>query len=188
MAHPIPTIEPATLRAGDTATWTRSLPDYPATAGWVLSYALVKDGARITFSASASGADHLVSVAPATTALWAAGVYTWSAKVSLAGAVHTIATGTVEILADYSAAVAGLDARSHARITLNALEAWIEGRDIAVAEYQIAGRTLKTIPIEQLLKLRDSYRREVRQEDDAQRAAAGLPSRNKLVVRFGRPS
>lgn len=186
MAHPIPTIEPATLRAGDTATWLRSLPDYPASDGWALSYALVKTGTRITFSASASGADHLVSVAPATTSGWAAGVYTWSAKVSLSGAVYTVATGTVEILADYSAATSGLDARSHARTTLAALESWIEGRDMGVAEYQIAGRTLKTIPIEQLLKLRDRYRREVRQEDDAQRAAAGLPSRNKLLVRFGR--
>jgi hypothetical protein len=188
MAHPVPTTEPATLVAGDTATWTKSLSDYPASAGWVLSYALVKSGTRITFNASASGDDHLVSEAPVTTAAWAAGDYQWTAKVSLAGAVYTVASGAVTIAADYSAATGGLDARSHARTTLDALEAWIEGRNMGVAEYEIAGRRMKSIPIPDLLVLRDRYRRDVRSEDDAARAAAGLPSRNKMLVRFGKPT
>lgn len=188
MAHQVPTTEPSKLRAGDTATWTKTLADYPASAGWVLAYALVKSGTRITFTASASGDDHLVSVAPATTSGWAAGDYQWTAKVSLGGAVYTVASGAITIEADFSAAVSGLDARSHARTTLDAIEAWIEGRDMGVAEYEIAGRRLKTIPITELLKLRDRYRRDVRSEDDAARAAAGLPSRNKILVRFGTPS
>lgn len=188
MAHPIPSTEPATLRAGDTATWTKSLADYPASAGWVLGYTFSKTGTRITFNASASGDDHLVAVTAATTAAWAAGSYTWASRVTLGAASHSVGAGSVEILPDIAAAAGGYDARSHARTTLDALEAWIEGRDMGVAEYEIAGRRLKTIPIEQLLVLRDRYRREVRSEDDATRAAAGLPSRHKLQVRFGRPT
>jgi len=187
MAHPVPSTEPAQIHAGDTATWLKSLPDYPASDGWVLSYALVKTGTRITFSAAASGADHLVSVPASTTASWAVGDYQWSAKVTKGAEIHTVATGAMEIVADYAAAGSGLDARSHARKTLDALEAWIEGRDMGVAGYEIAGRSLRAIPIPELLVLRDRYRRYVRTEEDAQRAAAGLPARGKLLVRFGKP-
>jgi len=66
MAHTVPTAVPASLRAGDTATWLRSLADYPASDGWVLSYVLVKTGAQIAITATASGADHLVEVDAAT--------------------------------------------------------------------------------------------------------------------------
>ena len=188
MAHPIPTSEPVSVRAGDTATWTKSLSDYPANQSWVLSYTLTKTGTRITFTASASGADHLVAVAAATTAAWAAGEYTWAARVTKTTEAYTIATGVVEVLADIATITAGSDARSHAKITLDALEAWIEGRDMGVSEYEIAGRRLRTISIPDLLKLRDRYRRDVGNEANAARAGAGLPSRNKLQVRFGRPN
>jgi hypothetical protein len=55
---------------------------------------------------------------------------------------------------------------------------------MGVAEYEIAGRRLKTIPIGDLLKLRDRYEREVRGEQAASDLAAGLPNRNKIVVRI----
>ena len=162
MAHTVPTVVPDILRAGDTATWRRTLADYPASDGWVLSYILVKIGAQISITAAASGADHLVSVAPATTSGWIPGVYAWQERVTLAGAIYTISTGSLEILASFAAATTGLDARSHAQKTLAALEAWIEGHDLSVAEYEIAGRRMKYIPIADLLTLRDAYRREVR--------------------------
>lgn len=185
MAYSIPTTEPASLRAGDTAQWTKSLPDFPASEGWTLSYDLVSATVHYTFNASASGDNYSVTVTAATTSGWTAGEYQWAAKVSKAGEVHEVASGAIVIKPSFGAAV---DARSHARKTLDAIEAWIENRDIGVAEYEVNGRRLKAIPIEQLLVLRDRYRREVRAEDDAARAAAGLPSRNKLLVRFGRPS
>ena len=185
MAHPVPTSVPPTLRACDLATWQITLADYPASAGWVLSYALVKTGTRITFNAGASGDDHLVSVPVATTSAWAPGVYVYAARVTLGAEAYSVGDGSIEILADLAAAVSGCDARSHARRTLAALETWIEGRDIGVAEYEIAGRRLKSIPITDLLALRDRYRREVRAEDDAARAASGLPTRSRLLVRFG---
>lgn len=185
MAYSNPTTEPASIRAGETAQWTKSLADFPTTEGWTLTYEIVSAAQRYTFNASASGADYLISVSAATTVNWVAGDYLWAAKVTKAGEVHQVSEGAIVIKPSFGAAV---DARGHARKTLDALEAWIEGRDIAVAEYEVAGRRLKTIPIEQLLVLRDRYRRDVRAEDDATRAAAGLPSRNKLLVRFGRPS
>jgi len=162
MAHPIPTAVPISLRAGDTATWRRSLADYPASDGWVLSYVLVKSGAQITITADAAGADHLITVVPATTVAWTPGVYAWQERVTQAGAIYTLATGTLEIIASFAAATTGLDARNHAQKTLDALEAWIERHDIAVAEYMIGDKRMQHIPIVDLLTLRDAYRREVR--------------------------
>lgn len=189
MAHTVPTTEPAQVRAGDLATWKISLADYSAADGWALSYALVKSGTRITFNASASGADFLVAVSAATTAPWVAGTYQFVARVTKGTEIYTVREGSIDILPDLASASSGYDARSHARKTLDALEAWIEGRDMGVAEYEInvggGSRRLKTIPITELLRLRDLYRREVRGEEDAQRAAAGLPKRNRILVRFG---
>jgi len=177
MTYPVPTAVPATLRAGDTVTWRRSLSYFPASDGWVLTYVLVKSGSQITITASADGADHVVEVPLATTAAWSPGTYTWQERATKAGKTYTNAVGVLQILASFAAATGGLDARTHAQKTLEALEAWIEGRDIAVAEYRIGDRLLKTIPIPDLLILRDRYRREVR-------SASGVPQSGRVYLRF----
>jgi hypothetical protein len=185
MTQTVPTIEPATLTAGDTAKWQKSLPDYPASAGWVLSYVLVKTGAQITFSATASGDDHLVNVATATTAAWSVGRYQYQAFVSKSGERFTASAGQIEVRPNFSAATTGIDARSHARKTLEAVEAVLEGRaSQAQQEYQIGDRQLKYTPLGDLLKLRSLYRAEVTAELNAEFISAGLAPRNKLLTRF----
>lgn len=179
---PTPTTEPAIIVAGDTAKWLRSLDDYPASAGWLLSYTLVSGANRYTFAAAASGDDHLVTVAATTTTAWVAGTYSWRAQASKSGEVYTVGTGSLAVQANFSAAT---DGRSHARRTLEAVEAVIEGRATSeVASYVIGGRQLKYTEIPQLLALRDRYRAEVAREDAAQRAAAGLPDPRRVYVRF----
>jgi len=55
--------EPDKLTAGVTWKWERSFSDYPASE-WTLTYYLRKDGATATsFSATADGDTHLVTVA-----------------------------------------------------------------------------------------------------------------------------
>lgn len=164
MAYTVPTLIPATLRAGDTASWRRSTPDYPASDGWALSYALVTSGELIKIDATADGANHLIDVSATTTGTWAPGIYGWIERVSKSGKIYTIDSGTVEILPSFFSATTGLDARTHAQKTLSALEAWIENHDTAVAEYEIAGRRMKYIPISDLLLLRSQYQREVNRQ------------------------
>jgi hypothetical protein len=144
------------------------LADYPASDGWSLSYILVSPAAQIVIAAAADGSGHLVSVAPATTAAWAAGIYTWQERASKAGAIHTSDSGSIEILPNFSAAAGGLDARTHAQKTLAAIESWLETGDITVADYTIGDRQLKRIPIRELLLLRDTYRRDVRRQTPRQ--------------------
>lgn len=176
----VPTTEPVSVTAGDTLTWRRSLADYPASAGWVLTYALVSGAALYTLTAAADGDDHLVTVAAATSAGYAADTYSWQAYVTLGTERHTVGFGTLTILPNLADQGGGYDNRSHARKTLAALEAWIENHDMAVADYQIAGRAMRYISIPDLLKLRDAYKAEVSRETLT--ASGGVGTR--LVVRF----
>lgn len=184
MAAQTPTTEPAALIAGDTATWQITLADYLATDGWALAYTLINSAAKITFTSTAAGPDHLVNVAAATTAGWTAGTYTWRCQATKGAEVYTVASGTVTVQPAFGAAT--LDARSHARKALDAVEAYLENsNNLTAAMYEIAGRRLQRLGIPDLLTLRDRYRFEVAQEEARARIARGLPDGRRVLVRFG---
>jgi hypothetical protein len=173
----IPTVEPTQITAGDTLTWQRSLSDYPASAGWVLSYALTNADGQILITATASGDDHLVSVAAATTAAYVVGTYAWQAYVTKTTERYMVGSGTLAVLPNLAVQGAGYDGRSWAQQQIDAIERWMTSHDQAVAEYQIAGRAMKYWEPAKLLALRDSFKAEV-----ARSTAASAGTR--LVVRF----
>ena len=184
MTAPILTSEPAQINAGDTAKWLKTLADYPASDGWALSYTLVNAAQRIAFASVAQGADHLVNVLAATTAGWAAGKYDFRGIVTKGADVCTISSGRITINPVFGATA--LDARSQARRQLEAIEATLEGRATsATAEYEIAGRKMKYIPIPELLQLRDRLRSDVAREDAAAGIAKGMGNPGRIYVRFG---
>ncbi len=45
MAYVIPTCEPDDITAGDSLEWDKTLPDFPASEGWELSYSLISESA-----------------------------------------------------------------------------------------------------------------------------------------------
>lgn len=185
MAAPTPTTEPVTLIAGDTAKWQLTLPNYPATDGWTLSYTLINGSNKIEFAGAASGSDHLVNIAAGTTGAWAAGQYDWRAKVTNAGGEsYTVGSGSITVQPAFSAAT--LDNRSHARKALANIESYLENpNSLTSAMYEIAGRKLQRHSIPDLLVLRDKYRAEVAREDAASNAGRGLPNKSRVYVRFG---
>ena len=101
---------PSQLIAGDTATWTDSLADYPADDSWVLKYRLTaidSTGGTISLTAAASGSDHVSTITAATSAVWVPGGYSWAAWVEGAGStVFTVEAGIVTVLANPRTAVA----------------------------------------------------------------------------------
>lgn len=180
----ISTIEPTTVNAGDTIRWTRTLPDYPASAGWVLAYTLLNAASKITVTSAASGDDHAVTVAAATSAAWVAGDYAWRAQVSKSGEVYTVGEGRMTVAPSFGAAT--LDTRSSARKALEAIEAYLaDPNNLTAAEYEIAGRRLKRIPLPELQSHANWLRQQVVREEDAARTAAGLPRRGRILTRFG---
>lgn len=175
---------PARFTAGDTLKFSETLADYQASAGWALSFALINSASKITFSGSASGDDHAVNVAASVTASWLAGSYSFAAYVTKGTERYSVGTGTITI-APNLAALSTVDGRTHARKTLDAIEAVIEGRaSIDQLEYSIAGRSLKRTPLPDLLKFRDRYRAEVKSEEAAANVAAGLGNGRTIRVRF----
>lgn len=144
MAAPVPTIEPTAVTAGDTVTWTRSLGDYPANASWVLNYRLINALGKIDIVATASGADHLVTVTAANSAAWQAGTYTWQAFVTKAAERYTVGSGSIVVKPNLAAQAAGFDSRSEARKAYDAIKAaydlYITNGHGLMQRYTIGGR------------------------------------------------
>ena len=182
----IPLNEPVELRAGDTWAWRREdLSDYPAPT-WVLTYQLKREvsGGNASIVAAASGTYHAVSVAKATTAGYAKGIWHWQAYVDNGASRYLVDRGTFNILPDF--AVAGdLDNRTHVKKTLDAIEAVIEGRATSDQQsYTIMGRSLTRIPIAELMVFREKYKAEYSREVNAEAFRNGLGAKNRIVVRF----
>ena len=167
--------------AGDTLTHSVTLSDYPASAGWVLSYRLIPgSGSAITFNASASGDDHAVSVAAATTSAWAAGKYACKAYVTSGLVRYSVPSesGPVVIEPNPASVAVGTELRSTARIALDNIEATIEGRATsAVLEYEINGRQLRYLSPNDLLDLQRYFATKVAEQVAV---AASNPFRRKV--------
>lgn len=174
------------ITVGDTLSALISLADYPASAGWTLSYRLTPRaaGTAYTFSASVLGSDHQVTVPAATTVNWAPGAYALGAWVtSGAGERHTVASecGQVTIAPNPATLPAGTDTRSSAEVALSNVTAMLAGKaGSGVQMYEINGRKLASYPLADLLKLKSQLQAEV----DAERVAAGLAPRTSGIRRI----
>ena len=186
MAYTVPTREPASVVAGDTLAWRKTLSDYPAGDGWVLSYRLINAAGKIDITAAADGDDHLVGVTAAASAAYVAGDYTWTSQATLGAERHTVEQGRITIKPDLADEAAGFDTRSTAKKTLDLLDAALEahGSRAWTSEYEIAGRRMKFRSPGDFLALRDKLKAEVAREVAAERLAAGLGSQSKVYVRF----
>ena len=160
-------ITPSKITAGDTAGWLIYLTDYPSPA-WVLSYTLVNATSKKTFSGTQylTSSNHHILIPKATTAAWGAGVYGYQASVTDGTSRYVVETGTIEIIPDFAQVSTGLDNRTFAKKSLDAIEAVIYNRaSQAQLEYTIAGRQLKFISPKDLMDLRDRFAAEYRSEE-----------------------
>jgi hypothetical protein len=179
-------VEPLRLVAGDTWTWRREdlEQDYPP-ALWQLSYAAGISGGGpvqvIVADADITLLTHLVQVPAAATVLVAPGRRRWTALMTRSAdlARVTLGTGEWEVLPD--PANETTDPRSHARRVLDQIDAMIEGRESDVVYYQIEGRAVNKMPLNDLLRFRDVYKREVRAEEARDR---GVSARRRRLVVF----
>jgi hypothetical protein len=188
---------PATIRAGDTVTWrddatTDSLGNVISSAGgWSLTTFLRSStaGAGTSAAASSYGSGWETTISATTTAGLTAGVYYWQAKASKAADVHTIGTGSLQVLAAlaYSGTPGAFDGRSQARQDLDAVQAAI--RSIisggATKRYQIGSRSLEKFSLAELIELENRLKAQVAKEEAAERMANGLGDPRNLFVRFG---
>lgn len=181
MAVTVPTKEPSTIRAGDTLTFSRSIPDYLASDSWTLSYTLISRKAdKITFNATADGQDFLVEQTPTVTRTWGTGHFLLVGKVSKAAQSFTIFSGPVEILPDLSQED-NYDDRTNAEKMLETIELMLVGGELSRTQqsYSINGRSFSSFNKTELLMARDKLKGEVRWEKNK--------GRNRILTRFTRP-
>lgn len=119
---------PKKITAGESVSWSVSLDDFPASAGWVITYTLVKSDTRIQIVSTADGDTHLVEIPFATTAEYDDGEYHYQTHVSNAVERYQVGEGAIEILPDFATKTDGHDGRTWVEIAIDALEAAIEGR------------------------------------------------------------
>ena len=183
----IPTHEPASLIAGDTAKWLKSLADYPAIEGWSLEYQLINKNHKITIAATAQGSDFLINVAASVTAAWQADEYAYRAQVSKAGEVYTVSSGTIIIKPSFN--VNNLDTHTPARKIYETLLAAYQTASVErafVQEYEIAGRRMKFMNMTDWIKAIEYWKAQVVLEARTEKLTNGLSGGfgNKLLVRF----
>lgn len=186
MGYTIPTSEPTEFVAGDLLSWYKDLSDYPASS-WTLTYALQLEGAgaQKSLTASASGDRHLISVAAATTAAYTAGIYHWQSYVTSGTERHAIERGRMTVVANFAASSTTIDARSHIKKVLDALEATILGKaSVDQMAFSIGGRSLSRMSPTELREWYAAYRVMYADETRAEQVARGLGNRGKVRTRF----
>lgn len=155
-------MEPTRIHAGDSAAWSRDVPDRPATAGWGLRYVFSGPSRQIVEAQQTT--PYQVEVSAAITSSWAPGLYRWVALAFRGDQRLTVGTGTLDVMANLETADP-TDARTHAQKMLALVEAALEKRIPKDQQsYEIDGQRLDRIPIEKLNALRLQYRRELQRE------------------------
>jgi hypothetical protein len=180
-----PTTEPASVTAGDTITWQRTLADYPATT-YTLKYRLINAAGKIDITAAASGTDHLVSVSSTTSASWTAGTYAYQAWVEKTGERVTIGSGTM-VVSPNLAALTSYDARSDAAKIVDQLMAAYKTYTASsghVQEYEIGNRRMRYRSATEILDQINHWKGILASEKRAERIASGLGAGNTIRVRF----
>lgn len=159
---------------------------YPASAGWTL-HAMLRGPSTINLTSTPSGDAHILEATAATSGGWMPGVYRYSVRAILGDVVAELDGGNITILPDVSKLSDGTETRSHARITLDNINAVIEKRASQDQQrYSINNRELWRTPIADLLKLRAVYVAKVAQENNAARGRS-IYGRS-VGVRFTTPS
>lgn len=148
---------PQKIIAGDTLKLSVTLPLYPASDGWVLTlYLRGKDSLDV--QSTPQNDAHLIQVAAAATASWAAGPYQYSLKISKLDESYTVCTGNLTIAENPLNIPADFDARSKHQEIIEAIDATLLGQATSnQQQITIGGRQLTKIPILELITLRKYY-------------------------------
>ena len=144
--------------------------------------------AQISVSASESGSEYQFTVNGNTTKDWSVGEYGWFLFVtdsSDANKRQQLDHGTFEIKANW--AVANTDPRSDAQKNLDLIEDVLYNRVQGnVSSYSVAGRSLSKLSPEELISLRDFYKRQVVMEIRNQRIRQNKGTGANILADFRR--
>jgi hypothetical protein len=99
----------------------------------------------------------------------------------------TISTGSMEVQANVAVTTGAFDGRTQFEKDLDAIRAEMRARieGGSVQEYSIGNRSLKKMPMADLIALETKLKSDVARETRRKRIAQGLDSGRAVYVRFG---
>jgi len=177
-----PVQPPSSFFAGDTTKWIVDAPDYLPADGWSLLVNITNQSNTYNKTSTDNGdGRHLITLAVADTTTYVAGDYNMVVAAIKGAERYTIYTGKLTVRPNLATAV---DARSHVKKTLDAIEAYMEDpNNLTAASYSIAGRSLSRRTSEEMIALHSHYTKLWKQEKDADRIDSGQGPRRRLLVR-----
>lgn len=159
MSVEIPNTEPVELRIGTSWDWNKTLGDFPASAGWQLTYYLrckVAASSDLTLAwgtkVTASGDEFQVRVDPADSASLTAGAYELIGVVTDGSDTYTPIVKRLVVLPAATAS----GTKSHAQTMLDAIQARMQGRSLTQEQRRIQINS-RSIEYADDAELRKSY-------------------------------
>jgi len=180
---------PAEIVAGDSKNWRiEPFSDVFGTIsspGWTLSVAIAGASSLNLTGIPETGGWRLAITTSESAAL-EPGVYYWQSHATDGTERITVGGGTFTVKPNLAEQSAPFDGRSQAEKDLAAVQAAIRAivSGGAVAEYMIGNRSLRKIPLADLMALESKMKQDVARERRAAKLANGLPDPGSLYVRF----
>lgn len=182
---------PQLIYAGDTVKWNEpATPEYSSATGWAATFSLRhttgNDALNITGTSDGAGGWNFLITATQTAALHVDSHY-WQMVVTKGSERFTVGTGKIETQANIPATNATYDGRTQFEIDLDAIRAEMRARIAggSVQEYSIGNRSLKKMPMADLIAMETKLKADVAREVRRKRMAQGLDSGRAVYVRFG---
>lgn len=181
---------PDKLSAGLTLKVLRSYNDYHADAGWVVTFYFAGPTASFSEICTASGQDHLLTIAAADSANLAVDTYRWQAIAALAGENVLMEQGQLQVTPNFAAiGTAASDQRSANQIMLEALQgAFAKTATAGMLEFEVrTGTTLRRIKYlsqAELLTTINRYQFLVNKELNELKRSQGKKPNNNIYAEF----
>lgn len=177
--------EPNSLIAGNSYNWKETSATYTPKAGWSLIYYFNGPSKGTVTGSKYDDETFQVTASAAFTNTLAIGTYTMTGLLSASTDRYSFSTTVLEVKQNPSTAPAGYDARSHAKKCLDLIEAAIESiTPDGVVSLSIAGRSRTNYSVAELLKLKNYYEAQVRNEEATERMTKGMPGKSQIFIRF----
>lgn len=182
------TSTPTKIYVGEYISWTRLETDFDPADGWTAYFKLTNSSNTETIQATDNGDGKFLFTADSTvTGNWTAADYDYWISVVKGSERYIVERGTITVHPNLGAGV--VDARTHAKKMLDALEAMLEGtasKDQASMSVSTPGgsMSLSRLSVEEKIRWRDYYRREVAREKRQELIAQGKAAKTNIRVTF----
>lgn len=189
---PDPYVFPDSFVAGDQFLFRiQNIAPHASADDWsyILALRLENAQAPISYSSTLDGDNFLIQVDATVTATWTAGRYQAQLiAVQSAAAHNTVMEVFLQVLPNLPESGSTADLRSHAKRTLDLIEALIEGRATNdILQSVIDNTHFVRMTMDQLLGAHSYYSAKVRAETAKARARAGLATGRTILTRFVQP-